>query len=120
MGNIVTVRDIVDKLGCEVAAGSRKLDSRISFGYSSDLLSDVMAVAGPGDIWVTVQTHQNIVAVGSLTGISAIVVTGGADPAPETVSKADEEGVPILTTEKPSFEVIGILYLMGIRGRKRE
>jgi predicted transcriptional regulator len=116
----VRVRDIVDKLECNVAAGLRHLDNEVSFGYSSDLLSDVMAGAGQGDVWVTVQIHPNIVAVGSLTGVSAIVVAGGANPAPETVAKADEEGIPLLTTAKPSFEVIGILYLMGIRGRVRK
>lgn len=117
MSHGVRVRDIVDRLECEVAAGLENLDNQVSFGYSSDLLSDVMAGAGQGDVWVTVQVHQNIVAVGTLTGISAIVVAGGAGPAPETVVKADEEGIPLLTTEKPSFEVTGILYLMGIRGR---
>ena len=120
MDHGVRVQDIVDKLGCEVAAGSERLDSHVSFGYSGDLLSDVMARAGPGDVWVTVQKHQNIVAVGSLTGISAIVLAGGAEPDPLTVVKADEEGIPLLPTEKPSFEVIGILYLMGIRGRESE
>ena len=120
MSHGVRVRDIVDALECEVAAGIGHLDNEVSFGYSSDLLSDVMAGAGPGDVWVTVQVHQNIVAVGSLTGVSAIVLAGGAKPAPETVLKADEEGIPLLTTTKPSFEVIGLLYLMGIRGRVRE
>lgn len=120
MSHGVRVRDIVDELECEVAAGSGQLDNKVAFGYSSDLLSDVMAGAGQGDVWVTVQIHQNIVAVGALTGLSAIIVAGGAGPAHDTVIKADDEGIPLLTTSKPSFEVIGILYRMGIRGRVRE
>jgi predicted transcriptional regulator len=120
MSHQVRVRDIVEKLECEVAAGAGSLDNHVSFGYSSDLLSDVMAGAGQGDVWVTVQIHQNIVAVASLTGVSAVVVAGGANPAHETVLKADEEGIPLLTTSKPSFEVAGMLYQMGIRGRGKK
>lgn len=120
MSHQVKVRDIVNELECEVAAGRGWLDNQVSFGYSSDLLSDVMAGAGPGDVWVTVQIHQNIVAVASLTGVSAIIVAGGANPAHETVLKADEEGIPLLTTSKPSFEVAGMLYHMGIRGRVKK
>jgi predicted transcriptional regulator len=119
MDHDLTVRDIVDALECEIAAGARQLDNQVTFGYSSDLLSDVMAGAGQGDVWVTVQIHQNIVAVASLTGVSAIVVTGMASLPHETVLKAKEEGIPLLKTVKPSFEVVGILYLMGIRGRVR-
>ena len=117
MDRRVTVGDIAKELECEVVAGKSCLDNEVSFGYSSDLLSDVMAGAGPGDVWVTVQVHQNIIAVASLPGISAIIVAGGAAPADETVLRANEEGIPLLTTAKPSFEVAGRLYSMGIRGR---
>ncbi|NLS44428.1 MAG: serine kinase [Firmicutes bacterium] len=120
MNHGVTMRDIVVKLGCEVMAGSEHLDNPVAFGYSSDLLSDVMAKVGLGDVWVTVQTHENIIAVGSITGVSGIIIAGGAAPLPPTVRRANEEGIPLLVTVKPSFEVIGILYHMGIKGRSEK
>jgi len=64
-------------LGCTVEAGSGGLDNDVKCGYASDLLSDVMAHAGEGDIWVTVQAHQNIVAVATLAELSAVIVAGG-------------------------------------------
>ncbi len=113
------VREVLEKLGCAVFAGSSELDNELNGGYVCDLLSDVMARACEGDIWVTVQAHQNIVAVATLAGLAAIVIAGGVRCEPETIAKADREGVPILGTDLPAFEVVGRLYGMGIRGRSR-
>jgi predicted transcriptional regulator len=84
----------------------------------SDLLSDVMANAKAGDLWVTLQTHQNIVAVASLKEIAGIIIIGGREPEKATLAKAEEEKIPILLTNLPAFEVVGRLYQMGISGQR--
>lgn len=111
------VHEIVEKLECTVEAGFGGLDNDVRGGYASDLLSDVMAHAGEGDVWVTVQAHQNIVAVATLAGLSAIVVAGGVRCEPEAIARAEQEGIPLLRTDLPAFEVVGRLYVAGVRGR---
>jgi len=59
----VTLQEIVDQLGFQIRSGARRLSVPVGGGYASDLLSDVMAHAQPEDLWITLQTHQNIVAV---------------------------------------------------------
>jgi len=110
------VQEIIDFLQAEVVAGGTKVDNVISGGYASDLLSNVMSQAKPGDIWVTMHTHQNIVAVASLLGLSAVIIAGHGQPAKETVNKADAEEVPLLITALSVFEVVGLLYGKGARG----
>lgn len=84
-------------------------------GYTSDLLSCVMAGANPQNIWVTLQAHINIVAVASLKEVVAVIITEGAQPEPETIKKANDEGVLLLSTPKTSFEIVGNLWEMGLR-----
>lgn len=84
-------------------------------GYTSDLLSCVMAGAQRKGIWVTLQAHLNIVAVGALLELSAIIITEGAMPDQATIAKANEEGIPLLSTDKPTFYVVGKLWEMGLR-----
>ena len=84
-------------------------------GYTSDLLSCVMAGAKPGCIWVTLQAHMNIVAVASLLEMSAVIITEGAQPDQATVAKADSQSIILLSTPLPSFEVAGRLWEMGLR-----
>ena len=85
-------------------------------GYTSDMLSRVMARAPrDGAIWVTLQAHGNIVAVGAVLGLSAIIITEGERPDEETVAKAEEMGITLLATDTPTFRVVGRLWQMGLR-----
>ena len=84
--------------------------SEVRGGYAGDLLSDVMANSKSGDIWVTRQVHQNIVAVASLKDLAGIVVIQGGVPEKETIETAFKERIPILVSEKPMFAVAGRIY----------
>ncbi|MDT8902307.1 DRTGG domain-containing protein [Anaeroselena agilis] len=113
----MTVNDLVSSLPLTVVAGHDRLTAPVTGGYVSDLLSNVMGFAAPGNVWVTMQGHQNIVAVASLAGLAAVVVAGGAAPEPETVAKAEAEGVVLLTSPLTSFELVGQLYRSGVKGQ---
>lgn len=104
------VSDAVTRLGLTVLAGETGLQRDCSGGYCSDLLSDVMAHVRAGDIWITLQTHVNVVAVATLTGAAAVVVTGGQRPDEATLQRAAAEGVTILVTDDHSFAIAGRLY----------
>jgi hypothetical protein len=84
-------------------------------GYVSDLLSCVMAGAPHQGIWVTLQAHINIVAVAALLELTAVIITEGAAPDQGTIDKANEEGIVLLSTGRPSFEVVGKLWEMGLK-----
>jgi hypothetical protein len=72
-----------------------------------------------GDIWVTLQKHVNIVAVAQLNGLAAIVLVNSREPEPDTLSRAEEMGIPIISTPLQAFEAIGSLYSAGIHGRRQ-
>ncbi len=115
---MITVDDIKNELKATAAAGGAGLSKEVRGGYASDLLSDVMANAVEGDVWVTLQAHPNIVAVGSLKDLAAIVLVGGRDPAPEAADKANEHELPLLVTEYTAFESVAILSAMGVTGKR--
>jgi hypothetical protein len=112
----MTLQDVIDQLNLTPVTGTADF-TQVSptGGYTSDLLSCVMAGARKGALWVTLQAHLNIVAVAALLEMSAVIITEGAQPEAATVAKANEEGIVLLTTEKPSFEVAGRLWELGLR-----
>lgn len=114
----MNLREITHKLQLEVKVGEASLADEVLGGYASDLISDVIANAREGDLWVTLQTHQNTVAVASMKDLAGIVLVGGRQPEPETLSKAREEGVTLLVSSLPAFEVIGRLHNMGLSGTR--
>jgi len=112
----MTIREVVDALQLEILTQSNGLDKEVTGGYASDLLSDVIAYSKPGNLWVTLQTHRNIIAVATLKELAAVVLVNGRTPEPETLEKAREEKVVVLGSRLPAFELAGRLYGMGIRG----
>ena len=112
--------DLVEGLGLTVEVAGDTLDVEVTGGYASDLISDVLAHAVAGDVWITLQTHQNIVAVASLKELAGIVLVGGREPQEDTLLKAAQEGVPILVSEMTTFELVGRLYELGFRGAALE
>jgi hypothetical protein len=110
------LNDLVKEFGLEVKTGSGKLDREVTSGYVSDLLSDVLAHADEGALWVTLHIHQNIVAVASHKDLVAIILVQGRQPEKDTISKSEEEGIPILVSGLSAFELTGRLYKAGIRG----
>lgn len=114
----ILISDIVEKCNLKVVTCPELSDGEIKGGYASDLLSDVMANAKAGDLWVTLQGHPNIVAVAKLKELVGIVIVNGRTPEEETISKAQTENIVILTSNSPAFELIGKLYAIGITGMR--
>lgn len=111
----MNLRELVDKLNLQVVCGEDKLDVDVPGVYVSDMLSDVMANAAPGALWITLQVHQNIIAVATLRELAAIVCVRGRQPEADTIEKAMAEGVCLLTTDKTTFEFAGLLWELGLR-----
>jgi predicted transcriptional regulator len=108
------VKDLVKKFNLPIAAGKNGLEREVKNGYCGDLLSEVIANAPEGCAWMTVQGHQNIVAVAVLRNMAAIIITGGQRPDDETIEKADHEGIPVLQWPDSSFSLAGRIFGAGI------
>ncbi len=115
-GVAMKLEAIARQLELTVCAGDDDLDHDVTSGYAADLLSCAMAKARAGSVWVTLQGHSNIVAVASLADAAGIIITEGVQPDDATITKAQTEGIPILTTELTTFTVVGRLYELGIPG----
>jgi hypothetical protein len=114
----MNVAEATQKIEGKLMAGSIAADREIQGGYVSDLLSDVMGNSREGDVWITMQKHVNVVAVAQLNNLAAIVLVNGRSPEPDATARAEEIGIPIISTPLQAFEAVGILFAQGIRGRR--
>ncbi len=104
------VSDIVEKLDLKVIAGKEGLTNEVVGGYTSDLLSDVMGNAQEGQVWITLQTHRNVMAVASLKEVAAVIIVKGFEAEESTISQSNDEGIPLLSSDLETFELSGQLY----------
>lgn len=104
------VSDLVEKFNLKIFSGTNGLENEITGGYVSDLLSDVMGFARENQVWITLQTHQNVLAIASLKDLAAVILVKGFQPDEDTLIHSNEEGIPVLGTDMETFEIAGKLY----------
>jgi hypothetical protein len=106
--------EILHRLSLTHEAGDTRLNAEVTGGYAGDLLSCAMAGARPGNLWITLQGHANIVAVAVLNELAGIIVTEGKPIGADTLARANTEGIPIFSTTLKTYEVAGRLWEMGV------
>ncbi len=94
--------------------------NEVTGGYVSDLLSDVMGNACAGSVWITIQAHQNTVAVAVLAELAAIILSNGVMPDTHTIQKAEDKGIPIYSSPKSTFTLAGELFQAGVPSTKKQ
>lgn len=106
----MTVQELVNALNLTVLSGKDGLNREIEGCYVSDLLSDVMGNAEINNVWVTLQTHKNVMAIASLKELACVILVKGQSASEETLEQSNEEGIPFLSTTMQTFETVGKIY----------
>lgn len=106
----MNLENIVKALDLKVRCAEDSLTNAVNGGYTGDLLSDVMANSHEGDIWITRQIHQNIIAVASLKEHAGIILVNSYEPNPDTLEKAEKEKIPIMVSDLSAFDISGMIY----------
>jgi len=108
----MNLNTVIKELQLNVLSGQENLSIDVSCGYTSDLLSDVIANSKEKNLWITLQIHQNIIAVAKLKDLAGIIIVNNREPNEDTLEKAKEEKVPLLSTSLDAFDVSGKLYIL--------
>ena len=108
------MKDIIDTLDLAVFSGEEHLENEVTGGLISDMLSDVMAQASKGSLWVTNQTHENVLAIVFFKSLAGVILPGGLQLDEDAAAKAKEKKLPVLLTNLSAFEIVGKLYEIGI------
>ena len=108
------VSDLIALLDARSLTEGVNEDKEILCGYVCDLLSWVMAHGEEGMAWVTVQTHLNVIAVAALADMACVILPEGITMEQEVLSKANAEGMCVLTSQLTAYEICGRLAGQGI------
>jgi hypothetical protein len=106
----MTLGKLVEQFGFESLTGDVNLDKEVKSGYTSDLLSDVIANVGEHSVWITIQRHINILGVAKLKDVVAIIIPRKLQLGPEVIQKARDEQIAILRDQRSAFEISGLIY----------
>lgn len=115
-GQPLIIKDLTELLGYE-AITMPCPDAEVTGGYTGDLLSWVMTRVSAGNVWVTIMTNSNIVAVATLVGVSAVIIAEDLPLPQSVVELAKTHKINVLRSKKPAFETCSELFeALGLRG----
>ncbi len=106
--------EIVELLDATVVTKDFDGEREATSGFVGDLLSVVMGKAKEECVWVTIQSHINVVAVASLVDMACVVVAEGFVVDEDALAKAEMEEIPMMTTKLSSFEAVAALAKKGL------
>ncbi|MDR2599206.1 MAG: AraC family transcriptional regulator [Oscillospiraceae bacterium] len=99
----MTVTQLAEKL--ELKKLSNGEDKEVNSCYISDLLSRVLGGCSPNDVWITVQTSLNMVAVAVMADISFVILPEDVTAPVNVILKANDEGLPVYSSSKSAYEL---------------
>jgi len=99
----MTINQLAEKL--ELTKLSGETDKDVESCYISDLLSRVLGGCQPGDVWITVQTSLNMIAVAVMTDVSCVILPEGLTAPDNVVEKANEEDFTIFTSKETAYSL---------------
>ena len=106
--------NIVQLLDGKVLTDQTSEDKEIAGAMGADLMSDVLASIQPEAALLTGLCNPQVVRTAQIADIRVIVFIRGKQPASETIQLANDEDIPLISTELGLFEACGILYKAGL------
>ncbi len=73
--------------------------------YIGDLLSWVMGRASADDVWITIMSNINVVAVASLADVACIILAEGVVPEEDVLRTAEAKDVNIYSSSLTAFQL---------------
>ncbi len=73
--------------------------------YVGDLLSRAMSHVRFDNLWITIMTNTNVIAVASLTEAAAVILAEGVELLPDALEAARENGISVLSTNLTVYEL---------------
>lgn len=110
----MNVSELKEKLNLTLYAGEGGLYKNVGGCYIGDLLSLAMARVSENNVWITIQTNVNVIAVSALTEAGCVILAEGLKPDDNAITKANMEDIPILSSEKSAYELAKELSALGI------
>lgn len=110
----MTLQELIDLIDGRLLAGDSDPDRIIRGGCGADLMSDVLASAEPGAVLLTGLCTAQVIRTALMADVAAVVIVRGKTPPPDVIALANEENVPLISSQYGTFELCGRLHRAGL------
>lgn len=102
----MNLSELCEKLSLTVTAGSdEKMNAVFDGVYAGDLLSRAMSHVEADNLWITIMSNINVIAVASLTEAAAVILAENVELVPEALEAARDKGITVLSSPLTVYEL---------------
>jgi predicted transcriptional regulator len=113
------IQQVLNILNGELICGkSELLEDEIDYGYSCDLMSDVLAYVQNNVLLLTGLIHPQVIRTAEMLDIKAILIVRGKKPSEDIIDMANERDIVIIRTTHSLFTASGLLFQQGLLGEE--
>ena len=95
--------ELCEKLSLTVIAGNT--DAAFDGVYAGDLLSRAMSHVEADNLWITIMSNINVIAVASLTEAAAVLLAEDVELVPEALDAARDKDITVLSSPLTVYEL---------------
>lgn len=108
--------EIKELLCAEILCGNEFIDNEVTYGFGSDLMSDVLAYVKGRTVLLTGLINNQVIRTAEMADLNAIVFVRGKKPEQELIELATENNIVLLLTKDTMYTAAGKLYNKGLQG----
>lgn len=108
--------EVVEILDGVIISGSEQLHREVTYGFASDLMSDVLAFGRTDSVLLTGLMNCQVVRTAEMLDMKAIIFVRGKIPSQDIASLAFENGMVVISTRHTLYTASGLLYGHGLQG----
>lgn len=112
------IKEVIDILEGELICGEEHLEEEIDYGYSCDMMSDVLAYVQNNVLLLTGLIHPQVIRTAEMLDIKAIVIVRGKIPGQELIDMANQRDIVLVRTLHSLFTASGVLFEKGLLGEE--
>ncbi|MFA7081550.1 MAG: DRTGG domain-containing protein [Bacteroidales bacterium] len=109
------ISEIAKILDAQILVSNSNIDSRIKYGFASDLMSDVLTLDEEEIILITGLCNIQTIRTAEMANINCLLIVRNKQASEEMIELAIENDMIILQCEYSLFRTVGILYENGLR-----
>ena len=108
--------EVLEITGATCVVGEHLDTVEVTHAGASDLMSDVLALCGPGTLLITGLMTPQIIRTAHMLDLPAILVVRGKVVPQDVVDLARATGIVVLATRDIMYVTSGKLYVRGLSG----
>ncbi|MDY4888314.1 MAG: hypothetical protein SO135_01015 [Sphaerochaetaceae bacterium] len=111
---MMKLSEVIDVIDGKVLCCTDLLDKEVKFGFSSDLMSDVLTLRDDDILLITGLANVQSVRTAELSDINAIVLVRNKVATQAMIDMATDADIMIITTKHSMFKASGLLFGKGL------